>query len=86
LSNLFSYFLFYSISLNKNAVHGDLSAFSPGGIRIGTPALTSRNFKENDFLQVAEYIHQCIQLALKVQVFFYFFFSFFFIFKNDIEK
>jgi len=32
------------ITLNKNSVHGDKSAFSPGGVRIGTPALTSRGF------------------------------------------
>ena len=30
-----------SISLNKNAVLGDKSALSPGGVRIGTPALTT---------------------------------------------
>merc|ERR1719410_3294017 len=27
-----------SISLNRNAVHGDASALSPGGVRIGSPA------------------------------------------------
>ena len=30
------------ITLNKNAVCGDKSALSPGGVRIGTPALTTR--------------------------------------------
>jgi len=25
------------ITLNKNAVHGDVSAMSPGGVRIGAP-------------------------------------------------
>ena len=34
------------ISLNKNAVFGDKSAISPGGIRLGTAALTTRGFKE----------------------------------------
>ena len=29
------------ITLNKNAVCGDRSALSPGGVRIGTPALTT---------------------------------------------
>jgi len=58
---------FASISINKNAVHGDASALAPGGIRIGTPALTSRNFKEKDFQQVGEYIHRCIQVAIKIQ-------------------
>merc|ERR1712193_291655 len=31
-----------SISLNKNTVPGDASALSPGGVRIGTPAMTTR--------------------------------------------
>merc|ERR1712157_199462 len=30
-----------SISLNRNAVHGDVSALSPGGVRIGAPAMTT---------------------------------------------
>lgn len=38
------------IALNKNTVPGDKSAFIPGGIRIGTPALTSRGFVEQDFV------------------------------------
>ena len=35
------------ISLNKNAVFGDKSAISPGGIRLGTAALTTRGLREN---------------------------------------
>ena len=30
------------ITLNKNAVVGDVSAMTPGGVRIGAPAMTSR--------------------------------------------
>ena len=37
------------ITLNKNSVAGDTSALVPGGIRIGTPALTTRGFMESDF-------------------------------------
>ena len=36
------------ITLNKNAVFGDASALTPGGCRIGAPAMTSRGLKEND--------------------------------------
>ena len=36
------------ISINKNSVPGDKSALSPGGIRIGTPSLTTRGFKEDE--------------------------------------
>jgi glycine hydroxymethyltransferase len=55
------------ITLNKNAVHGDTSALTPGGVRLGTPALTSRGFKEEDFEQVAAYLHRAVQIALLVQ-------------------
>jgi len=55
------------ITLNKNSIHGDKSAFSPGGVRIGSPALTSRGLKEQDFEQVAEFLHRSVQLCLKIQ-------------------
>ena len=56
-----------NISINKNSVYGDTSALSPGGIRLGTSPLTSRNFVEEDFEKVALFLHQCIQLAIHVQ-------------------
>ncbi|KAJ3376242.1 Serine hydroxymethyltransferase, cytosolic [Allomyces arbusculus] len=56
-----------NITLNKNAVHGDTSALSPGGVRVGAPALTSRSFKEADFVQVAEFLHRAVLIALKIQ-------------------
>jgi len=55
------------ITVNKNAVHGDVSALSPGGVRLGTSALTSRSLKEKDFEKVAELLHRAIQLSLKAQ-------------------
>merc|ERR1712048_577014 len=56
-----------SISLNRNAVHGDASALSPGGVRIGTPAMTTRGCTENDFKKIAEFLDRCLQIALAVQ-------------------
>ncbi|GJQ12458.1 hypothetical protein GpartN1_g4294.t1 [Galdieria partita] len=56
-----------SITLNKNSVHGDSSALSPGGVRIGTPALTSRGFKEKDFEQVGEFLHRGLEIGLSIQ-------------------
>lgn len=56
-----------SITLNKNAVHGDKSAQVPGGVRLGTPALTTRGFKERDFVKVADYIHAGLQIGLAIQ-------------------
>merc|ERR1712178_341385 len=55
------------ITLNKNAVHGDVSAMAPGGVRIGAPAMTSRGLKEEDFKQVGDFLHRGIQLTLEVQ-------------------
>merc|ERR1719247_2289089 len=41
------------IAPNKNTVPGDTSALVPGGLRMGTPALTTRGFMEADFVKVA---------------------------------
>ena len=45
-----------SIACNKNTCPGDKSALKPSGIRLGSPALTSRGLNEQDFLKVAEFI------------------------------
>lgn len=55
------------ITLNKNTVVGDRSAVTPGGVRIGTPALTTRGMKEADFVQIAEYLHEAVQLSTEIQ-------------------
>lgn len=34
------------ITLNKNTIIGDKSAITPGGVRIGTPAVTTRGYME----------------------------------------
>jgi glycine hydroxymethyltransferase len=52
-----------SITLNKNSVPGDQSAVVPGGIRVGTPALTTRGFVEADFVRVADFIHRAVGIA-----------------------
>lgn len=54
------------ITLNKNAVPGDTKPMVPGGIRIGTPALTSRTFGEKEFKSVAQFLHRGIQLAKSI--------------------
>lgn len=55
------------ITLNKNAINGDSSAFAPGGVRIGTPALTSRGLKEKDFEQVGEFLDRALKITLAIQ-------------------
>lgn len=56
-----------SISLNRNAVHGDASALSPGGVRIGSPAMTTRGCTSDDFEKIGEFLDRCCSIALAVQ-------------------
>jgi len=45
------------ITVNKNAVPNDpLSPFVPSGLRIGTPAMTRRGFKETEAENLANWI------------------------------
>lgn len=49
------------LTLNKNAVADDpLPPFKPSGIRLGTPAITTRGLKEDDMVRVAEWMKQAI--------------------------
>lgn len=56
-----------NITVNKNAVFGDSSALSPGGVHIGTPAMTFRGLVEKEFEQISEFLHQAVSLTLKIQ-------------------
>jgi len=55
------------ITLNKNCVPGDKSAVTPGGVRIGAPALTTRKMVESDFEQIALFLDSALKIALKIQ-------------------
>lgn len=49
------------LTLNKNAIADDpLPPFRPSGIRLGTPAITSRGMKEQDMEKIAEWMLQAI--------------------------
>ncbi|HKK44980.1 MAG TPA: serine hydroxymethyltransferase [Balneolaceae bacterium] len=51
-----------NITLNKNMVPFDTeSPFVTSGIRIGSPAMTTRGFKEDEFKQVAKLIDKVLQ-------------------------
>lgn len=56
-----------SITANKNSLPGDLSAINPGGVRLGTPALTTRGMNEQDFDEVAEFLHRGCEIAIEAQ-------------------
>jgi glycine hydroxymethyltransferase len=50
------------ITVNKNMVPNDTrSAMDPSGIRLGTPALTTRGMKEGEMKQIAEWIDEAIK-------------------------
>jgi glycine hydroxymethyltransferase len=55
------------ISANKNSLPGDVSAVNPGGVRLGTPAMTTRGLDEADFDQVADFLDQGCQIATQAQ-------------------
>lgn len=49
------------LTLNKNSVPDDpLPPFKPSGIRLGTPAATTRGLKEEHMVQIAELMKQAI--------------------------
>ena len=57
-----------SISVNRNTVPGDASALSPGGVRIGAPAMTTRGCTTEDFKMIADFLHRCDSIALELGV------------------
>lgn len=54
------------VATNKNTVPGDKSALKPGGLRMGSPAMTTRGFQPNDFTRVAEIVDRAVSIAVKV--------------------
>merc|ERR1712050_579522 len=56
-----------SIVLNKNTIPGDKSAMNPNGLRVGTPAMTSRGLVEEDFMRVGDFLGAAVDIAVDVQ-------------------
>jgi glycine hydroxymethyltransferase len=55
------------ITTNKNSVVGDKSAVTPGGIRLGTPALTTRGMKEEDMKIIADFLVKSVKISQDIQ-------------------
>lgn len=50
------------ITVNKNTIPGEpASPFYPSGIRLGTPALTTRGMKEKDMVRIASWIKRVLE-------------------------
>ena len=50
------------ITINKNSIPFDTaSPFKPSGIRLGTPAVTTRGMKEDDIRKVSDFIHAALE-------------------------
>jgi len=56
-----------AITLNKNTVPGDKSALSPGGVRIGTPAMTTRGWYYDEMEWLAEILDRLVKKAVEIQ-------------------
>ena len=55
-----------AIYANKNSVPGDTRPFVPAGLRLGAPAMTSRGFKEAEFIKIASLLDRAIKLTIKI--------------------
>ena len=55
------------ITTNKNSLVGDKSAITPGGVRLGTPALTTRGMKESDMEKIGEFLIKSVEISKKIQ-------------------
>ncbi|ODV62259.1 serine hydroxymethyltransferase [Ascoidea rubescens DSM 1968] len=56
-----------NIAANKNTIPSDKSALFPNGLRVGTPAMTTRGFEENEFLKVTDFINKAVELAIEIK-------------------
>jgi len=49
------------LTLNKNSIPDDpLPPYRPSGVRLGTPAITTRGMKEGDMKQIAKWMHMAV--------------------------
>ncbi|KAG0652250.1 serine methylase [Hyphodiscus hymeniophilus] len=54
------------VASNKNTVPGDKSALKPGGLRMGTPAMTTRGFQADDFVRVADVVNRAVTITQRL--------------------
>jgi glycine hydroxymethyltransferase len=60
---------YVDISVNKNMIpsdSGNSSAFLPNGVRIGTPAITTRGFTDKDIEFLCDILNRVINIGIKI--------------------
>ena len=70
--NKVSHFPFAAVNVTsdsgvQNAVVGDTSAATPGGVRIGTAAVTSRSMNVEHMATIAGFLDRAVQISLALQ-------------------
>ena len=56
-----------SLAINKNTVPGDNKPLTPSGIRLGSPAMTTRGCKEADFIEIMKFLERSTEIVNKVE-------------------
>ena len=54
------------ITTNKNSLVGDKSPINPGGVRLGTPAVTTRGMKEPEMEIIAQFLLRALAIAKRI--------------------
>jgi glycine hydroxymethyltransferase len=52
------------VASNRNMLPGDTSAREPSGLRIGSPAMTSRGFQPQDFARIAKIVDNAVAITI----------------------
>ena len=69
LMDLSVFFFFFFDFFSKVLIFklGDVSALSPGGIRIGSSCMTSRGLVEEHFIKIANFLIRAANIAVEIQ-------------------
>jgi glycine hydroxymethyltransferase len=56
------------IATNKNTIPSDKSALVPNGLRLGSPAMTTRGLVTSDFTEIVKMIDEALMFAASLPV------------------
>ena len=58
---------FVGITVNRNTIPGDKSPLNPGGVRLGTPAMNTSNCGEEQWKEIAGFLHRLVDIGPEIQ-------------------